>query len=128
MFCFAFSVAEIINDSTSPSPSSSWRSWQLPWFVLKLVDVSPVAEKGLDQRKYVCFARTHVSPQHSVETISSTLITHAYGQTQSAAYASVKFDPIVIVVLILLIVQTDRASTLDETVEYFKSLQMQVHG
>lgn len=27
MFCFAFSVAQIINDLTSPSPSSSWRSW-----------------------------------------------------------------------------------------------------
>jgi hypothetical protein len=77
MFCFAFSVAGIINDSASPSPSSSWRSWQLPWFVLKLVDDSPVAEeKGLDQPN-VSFARTLASLQHSVETISSTLIMHA---------------------------------------------------
>lgn len=110
----------------SSSPSSFDRSWRL-WFVLKLVDVSPVAEKGLDQRKYVSFARTHASLQHSVETISSTLIMHAYGWTQREHYASVQFDPIVTVVLILMIVQTDRVSTLDEAVEYLKSLQMHVY-
>jgi len=82
--------------------------------------MSPVAEeKGPDQREDASFARTGAPLQQGAQTISSTFLSSDLNFLSNLI-------SILTVVLIPTIAQTDKASILDEAIEYLKSLQMQV--
>ena len=82
--------------------------------------MSPVAEeKGPDQREDASFARTGAPLQQGAQTISSTFL------SSDLDFLS-NLISVLTVVLIPTIAQTDKASILDEAIEYLKSLQMQV--
>ena len=72
-------------------------------------------EKGPDQRKDARVARTRATLQQGENTISCMLV-----------LCPCPIHPFLAVPFILLTVQADKASVLDEAIEYLKFLQMQV--